>query len=431
VREKEMNCKEICELLIAYLDGEVTPEEKTNIETHLHGCRHCRAELDALSATQKNLRSVMKSMADEVSPSTQAWEKVKARLKTKGSWLDGLRKLFTDNKMWQVAKVTVAIFIIAAVVLIWQYGGFGGISQAPPPAPAPAPSVIPTPTSPAPTPVPSPTPRPGISIAMEFDSIPVITSPYGEEVEIKLSFTNQASEPRIMTPFPPEIKIIELPDIQPPDSVVRAFPAGNNELELQPGESASCLLKWDQKDDSGQQVPPGWYGVEATVASRRLTEKEGGSIKGLAAKILILPPQGVMEKTIEVNQSQTVTGLPFTWGREEQKITVTITLERVEMTADSVRFTVLVTSADYSLPQGPELAPPQWLLEAYALYTVDGITKDAGVAGMRPLEDGLQLHWGYEPEYIDPIPSDAKELTFTITKLGDWEGPWEFKIPLE
>jgi len=31
---------------------------------------------------------------------------------------------------------------------------------------------------------------------------------------------------------------------------------------------------------------------------------------------------------------------------------------------------------------------------------------------------------------LDPVPSDARELTFTITKFGDWQGPWEFHIPL-
>jgi hypothetical protein len=32
---------------------------------------------------------------------------------------------------------------------------------------------------------------------------------------------------------------------------------------------------------------------------------------------------------------------------------------------------------------------------------------------------------------LDPVPIDAKELTLKITKLGDWEGPWEFKVPLD
>ena len=89
MREEEMNCKEICELLTTYLDGEVTPEERVYIEAHLPGCPQCRAELEALSNTRASLRSVLKSMAEEVTPPVQAWEKVRARLKIKGSWLDG------------------------------------------------------------------------------------------------------------------------------------------------------------------------------------------------------------------------------------------------------------------------------------------------------------------------------------------------------
>jgi anti-sigma factor RsiW len=81
-----MSCKEICELLTAYLDGEVTPEEKAYVEAHLPGCPQCHAELEALSVTQVSLRGVLKSMADEVSPSTEAWEKVRAQLESWRLW---------------------------------------------------------------------------------------------------------------------------------------------------------------------------------------------------------------------------------------------------------------------------------------------------------------------------------------------------------
>ena len=30
-----------------------------------------------------------------------------------------------------------------------------------------------------------------------------------------------------------------------------------------------------------------------------------------------------------------------------------------------------------------------------------------------------------------PVPKGTKELTFIITRFGDVEGPWEFKIPVE
>jgi len=142
MREEEMNCKEICELLTAYLDGEVTLEEKAYIEAHLPGCPECRAESEALSATQDNLRGVLKSMAEEVvSPSAEVWEKVRARLDTdtKGSWLDGLHRLFT-GRTWQVATVTAAVAVIAVVAAVWQFGGVGQAPPVPAPAPAPAPA---------------------------------------------------------------------------------------------------------------------------------------------------------------------------------------------------------------------------------------------------------------------------------------------------
>jgi hypothetical protein len=41
--------------------------------------------------------------------------------------------------------------------------------------------------------------------------------------------------------------------------------------------------------------------------------------------------------------------------------------------------------------------------------------------------EGITLTW----DEIEPIPTDALELTFTITRLGEQEGRWEFKIQLE
>ncbi len=259
-----------------------------------------------------------------------------------------------------------------------------------------------TPTSTGPTPAPAPGPTPSI----RFDRIPDVISPYGETAEINLSFTNEASETRTISPFPPEIRIIELPNLRPPDRVVRAFPVGNDELKLQPSESVSHSVNWDQKDDSGKQVSPGWYSVEVTLATSR----------GSAARVLVLPPEGVMEKTIEVNQSRTVNG-------------ITITLERVELTATGIKAYAFNIPPDYNLPQGPMLPPPMFMIHADAEYSIDGgAVKQTFPSGIRFFDNGVRHTWD---EYLDPVPKNAKELTFRITKLGDWEGPWEFKIPLQ
>jgi hypothetical protein len=404
--EEDMNCKEIVELLTAYLDGEVTPEEKAHIEAHLPECSKCRAELEALSATQDDLRGMMRLMAEEVSTPDKVWDRVRARLDTKDSWLDGLRRILA-SKTWQVATVTAAVVVIAVVAAVWQ---FGGVGQAPP-IPEPTPTPTPSPTPPPPMPAPLP--------ALQVSAVPSQNSYLpGEKIDIEFSFSNTDTDELItVTPFPPEIQIMS----PRPYEVVRSFAYGEQELKLEPGERMTYNLTWDQLDDNEKQVAPGWYYVDvneitATRASR-MTQWSFGTI----AKLLIRYPQGAMEKSIELNQSQTVNGL-------------TITLKHVELTATEARFYAFTIPPGYSPPEQPEPdipplphPPPPEMVPVHAEYAVDGVTKDAGYSGIGSEGDGIRLIW----DNLDPVPSDAKDLTFTITRFGDIEGPWEFKVPLE
>jgi hypothetical protein len=184
------------------------------------------------------------------------------------------------------------------------------------------------------------------------------------------------------------------------EALVRSLPPGTGAIALNPKETASYTVTWHQKDDGGKQVAPGWY---------YFTVK---GIWGNINKVLIQYPQGAMEKTIELNQSRTVGGL-------------TITLKQAMLTRTNAKFTAFVIPPAYNPTQ------PPLTLEAPANYDVNGITKEAGLAAVTSDDNGLILTWGYEQAPVNPIPSDAKELTFTITKLDDWVGPWEFKIPLE
>ena len=89
---------------------------------------------------------------------------------------------------------------------------------------------------------------------------------------------------------------------------------------------------------------------------------------------------------------------------------------------------VFNTPPGYSLPQGAPLPAPPMMFHAEAEYSLDGRAfKKAGSSGIRPLENGMLHIW----DNLNPVPKTAKELTFRITKLGDWQGPWEFFIPLE
>ncbi|GAI51911.1 unnamed protein product, partial [marine sediment metagenome] len=87
------------------------------------------------------------------------------------------------------------------------------------------------------------------------------------------------------------------------------------------------------------------------------------------------------------------------------------------------------TPLDYYLSERPQPPPPEFMkLHAEAEYSLDGGSwQKAGPSGIGFLEDGMRHSW----THLDPVPKGTKQITFVITKLGDWEGSLEFKIPLD
>jgi len=240
-----------------------------------------------------------------------------------------------------------------------------------------------------------------------------------EEIEIEFSFTNVTPESVVVNPFPPEVKI-KMPTL-PGDEVVRSFAAGTKELVLKPGKTVVYDFAWNQEDDYGNQVTPGWYYAVVEHRSRKASDTEYGrslstSLRG--AQFLIQFPQGPMEQTIEVNQSETIGEL-------------SMTLETVDLYAEGVTFLVLVTSPDYIYNKAEPLPIP-WGDYFYVRYSADGFVKDVAVAGKVYLPEGIRYDWGYNPVFLDPVPKDAKELKLAIyvCRFGDWQGPWEFEVPL-
>jgi len=75
-----MNCKKIRQLLLSYLDNEVSPKEREAIEAHLSVCSGCRNELETLAETQRQLRQGLTVIAARASSSPHVWSAIKARL---------------------------------------------------------------------------------------------------------------------------------------------------------------------------------------------------------------------------------------------------------------------------------------------------------------------------------------------------------------
>jgi hypothetical protein len=387
VKEKEMNCKETRQFLTAYLDGEVTDEEQKRIEAHLSVCPHCRAELEALSAAQTSLRGALKSKAGEVSPSDAARKKVQARLNGKSAWFADLHRLLS-GKVLRAAAITAMVALMAIVAVVWQFGGAG---QAPP--------------IPSPTPAPTPGPGPTIYIKAEANQDKNIYLP-GDIVVIDFSFENVSSEPLQIDYFPPPIRIVASQG-----EVQCLLPAGENAISLEPDEVATYTLEWNPSDE---QIPYGNYYINLGYI-----ELDGRTVSLPVSgdrQFLILPEEGVMEKTVEVNESRTVNG-------------VTFTLQRVEMTATGMEVYAFNVPEDYPPPGGPPMAPPELMqLHAEAKYSLDGGPwQTAGLSGISFLEDGMRHSW----THLNPVPKGTEKITFVITRLGnDQEGPWKFEIPL-
>jgi hypothetical protein len=239
----------------------------------------------------------------------------------------------------------------------------------------------------------------------------ILTYGLGEEIHIEFSIKNTRSYQYRIEPFPPLVEIMRLTS----GELVRSFPGGTGDKSLAPGEVATYTLTWDQRDNQQQQVTYGYYDFEL---GRFYVEGYPYTSRSIGCLVLILPPEGTMEKTILVNESQTVNG-------------ITITLERVELSALEMKVFALCTPPGYHLSQDPDL-PSTWPMGvALAEYSLDNDTaKNAGSSGswgIHLLENGEEHKWCK----LDPVPNGTKELTFRITKFADWQGPWEFHVPLQ
>ncbi len=115
-------------------------------------------------------------------------------------------------------------------------------------------------------------------------------------------------------------------------------------------------------------------------------------------------------------------------------IDVVITLKRVELSEMGATFYVTMTS-----PNNPVSGynNPEWrglVVQLNARYMVDGAVKEARAPNATLSDSGIELRWGAsadDPDYLDPVPADAQELTLAITDYRPgWEGPWEFKVKL-
>ncbi len=293
------------------------------------------------------------------------------------------------NPVWR-AVTPIVLVVVLVVGVLW---GTGILPRST--GEVPAPTI-------APTPVPKPSPRPATFIEVKATTGKTVYLP-GEDVTVEHSVKNITQKPFEISPFPPSIRVSRA------GTLVRLFPAGTVPESLQPDEVVTYALTWDQRDDKGQQVPYGYYQfVAPDIGASR-------EVLVTILEVFISPPQGIIEKSIDLNQSQVVNE-------------VTLTLTKVEMSRRGVKFFVIYTPPGYNFPNY-DAKPGQFPSTAQVGYSLDGgLVKDAGEpVVIATSQKGLEYAWYTS----DLVLIGAKELTIRITKFGDWQGPWEFRLSLQ
>ena len=121
-----MNCGDVTQLLLGYLDDELSPKERESVKTHLSLCSNCRDEMEALANTIKELRQGLTVVAAGTSPSPYAWEAIKGQISEKDhgrisipsprGWLSDIRERMGVNaKRW--ASATACLALIAVLIV--------------------------------------------------------------------------------------------------------------------------------------------------------------------------------------------------------------------------------------------------------------------------------------------------------------------------
>jgi hypothetical protein len=236
----------------------------------------------------------------------------------------------------------------------------------------------------------------------------------GESVNIVVNLKNISAQPVVLENYPPSISLMSADSKQP----VYTINSGKLAQKIDPGQTVSYVITWDQTDAKGRHASPGSYYLELEEVYR-----QGVSVPlALSAPVYfeILPSSsaaGGDKKIIEViNAISTVNG-------------ITVTLQRIETDTGGISVTAFISPPpDYVLKEGPTGLFAAMDYRIPARYSLDG----SWIAGTLPsfveyYAGGMKHTW-----YIPAVnPAEIENLTFIIDNIAGWAGPWEFKVKIK
>jgi Putative zinc-finger/Predicted integral membrane protein (DUF2275) len=160
-----MNHDDMRERLSAYMDGEVSPEERSALEEHLETCRECREMIEDLRKTVAHVKTL-----EEVEPPAWMTHKIMAQVRSKAESRKSIwQRLFFPLHIKLPLEAVTALFCVVIGYYVFQIVQpavkFAGApvqyeqspvarkQAAPPPSPASEPAAQPGPVTKPQTPV--------------------------------------------------------------------------------------------------------------------------------------------------------------------------------------------------------------------------------------------------------------------------------------
>ena len=123
-----MKCEQVNELLLAYLDEQVSAEQRAEIEAHLAGCEACAAEREALAALRADLSATVGAAGAAITLPAAAEARIAAHLEAelqKTQAPGPLAALSGWFRRWGfvLAGATAAVLVLACVGVALLSGG--------------------------------------------------------------------------------------------------------------------------------------------------------------------------------------------------------------------------------------------------------------------------------------------------------------------
>lgn len=125
--KRDISCKELRESLAAYLDDELTPDERELIESHLSACRQCSEKFASAIDTYDRIKDAAQTFSEHITPSENIWLGIKSRLSVEEHATDttwglarakfrlgkeiAMKALFSKRPVWKLAAISGFVII--------------------------------------------------------------------------------------------------------------------------------------------------------------------------------------------------------------------------------------------------------------------------------------------------------------------------------